>query len=83
MWLATGSMLIAWGRMPSSGPEIAAIPYLLALADSLPLAVGKGLYVALLWYSLNPLFYEQARLVRTFHGKVLSLSLSFFFFFNL
>ena len=35
--------------------------------------------LALLWYLLNPLFCQQARLcIRAFHGQVLSLSLSFF-----
>ena len=42
---------------------------------SLPLANGEGLVhsqLAFLWYSLDPLFCEQARLqVRAFHGKVL------------
>ena len=37
--------------------------------------------LALLWYSLNPLFCELARLrVRAFRRKVLSLSLFIFFF---
>ena len=37
---------------------------------------------ALLWYLLNPLFCQQARLcIRAFHGKVLSLSLSLSLFF--
>ena len=40
--------------------------------------------LALLWYSLNPLFCELARLrVRAFRRKVLSLSLFIFFFFHL
>ena len=36
--------------------------------------------LALLWYSVNPLFCEQARLcLRAFRGKGLSFSLSLFF----
>ena len=49
---------------------------------SLPLVGGRGLVcsrLALLWYSVNSLFCEQARLcVRAFHWKVL-----FFFFVSL
>ena len=49
---------------------------------SLPLVGGRGLVcsrLALLWYSVNSLFCEQARLcVRAFHWKVL-----FFFFLSL
>ena len=67
-----------------SGAEIA--PHLLALAVAcLPVCLqqGEGLVcslLALLWYSLNPLFCEWARLcLIAFHGKVLSLGLLFFF----
>ena len=71
-----------------SGVEIAAAPCLLALAViSLPLClhVGWGQYeasLALLWYSVNPLFCEQARLylrLELFRGKFFFLSFSFFF----
>ena len=68
-----------------SGTEIA--PRLPALAGAhLPLCLwqGEGLvssWLALLWYSFNRFFCEQARLcLRAFRGKVLSFSLSFFFF---
>ena len=67
MWLATGSLLTVWRRMLVSGAEIA--PCLLALAVTyLPLCLqqwgsgGKGpvgSWVALLWYSINPLFSFQ------------------------
>ena len=72
-----------------SGAEIA--PHLLALVVShLPLCLcwGDGpvhSWLSLLWYLLNPLFYEQARLcfrLELFVGKF-SLSLSLFFFFSL
>ena len=64
-----------------SGAKI--VSHLLALAGAhLPLCLqwGKGLVhilLALLWCSLNPLFCEQARLLRE---SSLSLSLFFFFF---
>ena len=67
-----------WWRMPVSVTEIAAAPCLPALAVTcLPLYVWEGegptrSRLALLWYSLNSLFCEQARLrLRAFHGKVL------------
>ena len=86
-WLATGSLLTVWWRMPVFGAKIAAAPCLLALAVThLPLYLqqGEGLAcsrLALLWYSLNPLFCKWARLclrLELFMGKF-SLSLSFFF----
>ena len=63
-----------------SGAEIAAAPCLPALAVThLPLCLRgqwEGVpvcsWLALLWYSLNLLFCEWARLdIRAFHGKVL------------
>ena len=66
MWLATGSLLTVWWRIPVSGAKIA--PCLLALAVThLPLCLWCGeepvcSQLALLWYLLNPLFYESARL---------------------
>ena len=60
IWLAAGSLLTAF-----SGDEVAETPCLLALAvESLPLClqVERDRYAALLWYLLNPLFSEQARL---------------------
>ena len=65
-WLATGSLLTVWWRKPISGAEIA--PCLPALAvPHLPLCLRQGerlvcSRLALLWYSLNPLFCEWARL---------------------
>ena len=62
------------------------VPCLLALAVTcLPLCLRQGngpvhSWLALLWYSLNPLFCEQARLrlrLELFEGKF-SFSLSFF-----
>ena len=48
---------------------------------SLPLVEGEGpvrSWLAVLWYSLNPVFCERARLwVRAFLGKVLPLSIFF------
>ena len=66
MWLATGSLLTVWWRMLISGAKIA--PCLLALAVThLPLCLWWGKepvrsQLALLWYLLNPLFYDPARL---------------------
>ena len=66
-----------------SGADIA--PHLLALLSPTCLCLQQGegpvhSWLALLWYSLIPLFCEQARLCfRAFRGKVLSLS----FFFSL
>ena len=78
-WLATGSLLTVCWRMPVSGAGIGAAPCLPDLAVAcLPLCLwelGEGAvcsWLALLCYSLNPLFCEWARL----HGKVLFL---FFF----
>ena len=71
-----------------SGAEIS--PRLLALAaPRLPLCLQRGedpvhSQLALLWYSLNPLFCEWARLcLRAFCRKVLSLSLSLSLSFSL
>ena len=80
-WLATGSLLTVWWRMPVSGAEIA--PCLPAFTY-LPLCLwlGDGLVhslLALLWYSLNPLFFEQARLCLKLELFVGKFSLSLFF----
>ena len=67
-----------------SGAKIAPCPPALAVAR-LPLCLWwveepVRSQLAVLWYSLNPLFCELARLhIRAFHGKVLL----FFFFFSL
>ena len=78
MCLATGSLLTFWWGMPVSGAEIGAAPHLRALtvaylSVSLQQAEGPvASRLALLWYSLNPLFCEQARFcIRAFRGKVL------------
>ena len=68
-----------------SGAKIAPCPPTLAVTP-LPLCLQRveelvRSQLAVLWYSLNPLFCEQARLhITAFHGKVLSF---FFFFFFL
>ena len=79
-WLATGSLLTFWRRMPVSVTEIAAAPCLPALAVAhLPLCLLRREQP--IWYSLNPLLCEQASLhVRAFRGK---FSLSVFFFSSL
>ena len=80
-WIETASLFTVWWRMPVSGAEITAAPYLLALAVvrlSLFLWQGRG---ACMQSASSPLvfaqsvFCELARLqVRAFCGKVLSLS---------
>ena len=81
-WLASGSLLTVWWRMPLWGRDC-----LLPSSSSvalLPLCLrcGEGLVhsqLALLWCSLNPLFSEPARLclrIELFRGK---FSLSRFF----
>jgi len=71
--------------MPSLGPRLPLAFWLwLLLPASLPLAGRWAVHtwLALLWYSLNPLFCEQARLflrLVLFAAKF-SLSLSLFFF---
>ena len=67
-WLATGSLLTVWWRMAISGAKIGAAPCHLALAVHACFSDSTGgegpvcSRLALLWYSLNPLFCEQARL---------------------
>ena len=80
MWLAAGSLFTVWWRMPVSGAEIAAAPFLPALAVThLPLCLwgGRALYgnwLALFCYSLYPLFCDCARdrcaSLEPFMGKV-------------
>ena len=73
-WLATGSLLPVWWRMPFLGPKLSLAFWLWLLPSCLS---------ALLWYSLNRLFCEQARLclrLELFMGKALSTS---FFIFSL
>ena len=85
-WLATGRLL-SLVEDATSGVEVA--PWLLALAlTCLPLCLQQreGLVcsrLALLWYSLSPLFYEQARLCLRLELFVWKFSLSLFFFFSL
>ena len=75
-WLATGSLLTVWWRMPVSGAEIASHLPDLAIAH-LPLCPWRvegpvRSQLALLWCLLNPLFCEQAKLclrLELFAGK--------------
>ena len=84
MWLATGSLVTVWYRMPVLG-----LNWSSALPSSsgyhspafLPLVGGVACtqWPALLWCLLNPFFCERARLaLEPFTGKF-SLSLSLFF----
>ena len=76
MWLAAGSLLTVWWRMPVSVAEIS--PCLQALAVACPplcLRWGEGSvhsWLTLLWYSLSALFCEWARQcirLESFAGK--------------
>ena len=82
IWLATGSLLAVWWRMLSLGPRLPLSSSGCYPPASLPL-VGDGPVhsrLALLWYSLSPLFCEwawQCLRLELFMGKFcLSLSLS-------
>ena len=83
--LATGSLLAVWWRMPSLGPRLPLTGSGCRPLASLPL-VGDGSVcsrLALLWYSLSPLFCERAQQclrLELFMGK---FSLSLFLFFSL
>ena len=88
-WLATGNLLTFWWRMPCLGLRLpfAFMPCLPPACPSASSGVQEGLVhsrLAVLWYLLNLLFCEQARLhlrLELFVVKVsLSLSLSFSFF---
>ena len=80
-WLATGSQLAVWQGMPTLWPRLPFSGSGCHLPASLPLA-RDGLVcsqLALLWYSLSPLFCEQVSQclrLALFIGKF-SLSLSF------
>ena len=83
MWLATGSLLTIWCKMPVSGQDCSSPLSSSSDCCSLPpVGWGQGAgpihsQLALLWYLLNPLFCEQARLcIRAFYRKVLFFSLS-------
>ena len=61
-WLATGSLLAVWYRMPSLGPSLP-LPFRLLLLPACLWRVGNGLVccrLALLWYLLSPLLCEWA-----------------------
>ena len=81
--LATGNLLTVWWKMPSLGlrlqQPLAFCPGC-CMPASLPLGVREGpvcIQLDVLWYLLNPLFCEWARLpVKSFAGK---FSLSLFF----
>ena len=65
-WLATGSLLTVWWRMPSLGPRLS-LALQLWLSPACLSAPGGGEgpvcnWLALLWDLLNPLFCEWARL---------------------
>ena len=88
-WLAAGSLLTVWWKMPSLGARLEqprAFSSGCHTPASLPWCGGRGYrkgpvhsLQALLWYSLHPLFHEQASLcirLEPFMGK-------FFFFFPL
>ena len=65
-WLATGSLLTVWWRMPSLGPRLP-LGFQLWLSPTCLSAssCGRGpvcSWLVLLWYSLNPLFCEWAGL---------------------
>ena len=76
-WLATGNLLTVSWRMPSLGRRLSLFPAL--AVNCLPLCIqwGEGpacSQLALPWFSLGPLFCEQARLcLIAFLRKVLSL----------
>ena len=78
-WLVTGSLLTVWWRMPSLGLRFS-LAFQLWLSPACLSASGGGSgegpvcsRLALLWWLLNPLFCESARLyLRAFRGKVLS-----------
>ena len=77
-WLATGSLITVCWRMPVSAAEIASCFWLwlsYACLSASGRVGGRGLvlgWIALLWYSLNPLSCEQVRLrFRAFCRKVL------------
>ena len=63
-WLATGSLFAVWYGVPSLGPRLPFSGSGCPASAFLPPA-GNGRVcrlLALLWYSLSPLFCEQARL---------------------
>ena len=80
-WLATGSLLTLWWRMPSLELSLPLSGSGCCLPASLPLKGNGpvGCWLALLWYLLSPLFCEQARQCLTlglFAGKFSLFSLS-------
>ena len=74
-WLAAGSLLTVWWRMPSLRLRLP-LAFRLRLLHACLSASSRGhggkrpacSQLALLWYSFNPLFCERARL-ETFVGK--------------
>ena len=87
-WLATGSLLSLVEDAVSGAEIFPCLPALVVTRLPLCLWWGDGLVcsqLALLWYSLSPLFCEQARLclrLELFMGKFsLSLLLFIFYFF--
>ena len=81
-WLATGSLLTVWWRMPSLGPRLPFAFWLWLSPTCLSTPGGReGLVcsrLSLLWCLLNPLLCEQAmlRLRLELFTRKFSLSLS-------
>ena len=59
-WLAMGNLLTVWWKMPSLGPSLPLAFWLWLSATYLSASRGGWASLALLWYSLSPLFCEQA-----------------------
>ena len=80
-WLATGNLLTFWWRMPCLGLRLpfAFMPCLPPACPSASSGVQEGLVhsrLAVLWYLLNLLFCEQARLHLRLELFVVKFSLS-------
>ena len=79
MWLATGRLVTVWWKMPSLGPRLQQPLTFWVWLSLTCLSSSSGVHgggerpihsqLALLWYSLNTLFCELAKLcVRAFTG---------------
>ena len=85
-WLATGSLLTVWWRMPSLRLRLP-LAFRLRLLHTCLSASSRGhggkrpacSQLALLWYSLNPLFCEPVRLCVSLEPFVGKFSVSFLF----
>ena len=84
-WLAAGSLLTVWWRMPSLRLRLP-LAFRLRLLHACLSASSRGhggkrpacSQLALLWYSLNPLFCEPVRLCVSLEPFVGKFSVSFF-----